>query len=517
MKLSTRAKLFSVCTLVVVIALAFFGWMTSPFGLEVANDSTVYIRGALNLHQGKGFTMAGSYINHFPVGLSYLYHILLFIFPGSINEIVLGLHFVLLGSLAFGMIYIMRCMHINALLQPLVLLAFLLSVPITDSFTKILTELPFLAVVMMATWPLFRLKPSDNNTYIWIYFGFVWAAGFMLRFAAIGFLAAYVIWPFIVWRNCNVQNAKRVIAMIVPFTLCILAYKWHVSFKYNTSISDRVMQWHPISVEQLIAFPSTLITWLLDYEYLSKQLVLILVPITGGILLWLFYWGYQHKGQTEKLPIPLFPVLGIISAVYCLFLVTSISLFDAWTPVNTRLLSPLAIYFFIGLAYMANWVYKRMNRPLLCLFLFAVLLCTMSLSSIKKGIRMRKYPEGYNTPYWNITGRQIVNDTTCQWICAKGAIYTNAIPFFIYQNNRAVSNVPFKFSPITKQSNALIEKDIKGMVDTIGLGQAQLVFFSNLPSPPYLFTKDKLLALFSDGQRFRVKQFEQGFVVQKAP
>lgn len=501
---------------VVIYALSF-----NRYGLIVENDSTIYIRGALNLHEGKGFTLAGKYISHFPVGLSYVYHMLMSLFPGTIFSVAFGLHLVLLLVAGFGFIYLMRQLQLHSLVQSITLFAFLFSVPIAETSLRMLSDFPFMCMILLSSLLLLRhIKAPESMSCLWV-IGLLLGITYLVRFAALGFLGAFLLIPFVLWPTQFKQNIKKALALFIPFLVILLSNKAYVAWKYQTVSVDRVLAWHPMHGSTLMNFPSTLFSWVLNYNNLSQHTTFVVGILLVGIVLAL--WGVKKKNffieQTVTSPSmykkQVMRAFAVICLSYCLFLIVSISLFDAWTPINTRLLSPLAVYVFLGLGLLLQGVYDQSKYPLLSISLSAALAVLMSLSTIKLIVQARtRIPLGYNAPYWTTTGQEIANNRDGTWLTPQCAVYSNGIAFFAMQNDRMVMDLPYRFSPITQENNTQFQNELNTMLLAIKKGAARLVFFSNLPAPPFKIQEADLLTNFADSTQFEIHAFNQGFVVQ---
>lgn len=98
-------------------------------GLEIGPDSTVYVRGAMNLAGGEGYTMGRYFINHFPISLSLIYATMIKLFGISVFNAALILHILWIGLCGGLFLVLLKRSGIHRAIQPIGILLFLYSNP----------------------------------------------------------------------------------------------------------------------------------------------------------------------------------------------------------------------------------------------------------------------------------------------------------------------------------------------------------------------------------------------------
>ncbi|MBU3677965.1 MAG: hypothetical protein FGM54_12400, partial [Chitinophagaceae bacterium] len=149
----------------VVVITILYAITLRKYGLEIQNDSCSYIRGALNINKGLGFTGGGRYINHFPAGMSILYAFISAACHMTIYKTALICHLCWIAGLGFIFIQLMRILHIADALWPLGLILFLFSPPLWTISSKFLTELPSAFLLGLSTLFLFQFINEKGPRY----------------------------------------------------------------------------------------------------------------------------------------------------------------------------------------------------------------------------------------------------------------------------------------------------------------------------------------------------------------
>ena len=503
-----------------VIALV-YAYVLWPFGLEVQNDSCSYVRGALSLQQGLGFTYAGKYLNHFPAGLSVVYASLSSLFHVSIFNVALWFHILCIFLLGLLLKTIFDLIQIAPPLQILGLLLYLFSAPVWNISTKLLTELPSLVLLTACSLLLFRYLKNDRKTVLLPLLGFLLGAGIIFRFAMIGFLAGFLLVVF--WQHrFNWRDAiLRCIYLALPAIIGVAAYNIYVQLHYQQALQDRMMVWHPISLQQIYFFIRTPFTWFFEVDYTQAKTLFFLFG-AGFVLMLMLVVNYNSSQSSNRNQISeffaqqksIYWAMTTLIIVYIVFLILSVSLFDAATPIDTRILSPLSIYVYLLLLSCFNYLYLHARFKWLAQWSLFGLVCVFNWAATQALPYRHQYPHGYNTPYWHRDAKAIVCDSQEVWLRQHRTIYTNAYYYWRLHDDRPTHKIPQNHNPFTLIKNKHLHNDLLALQNEIANDSAQLVYFNYLKKNTTLPSKQTLLTYFSDSSRFDVVPFEGGFIIQ---
>lgn len=204
----------------------------------------------------------------------------------------------------------------------------------------------------------------------------------------------------------------------------------------------------------------------------------------------------------------------MISVIYCLFLALSISLFDWATPLDTRILSPLSIYFYLIVISAFDVLYKQSSSKWLSLSGLLALTVVFNWSATKSFPDRMTTPHLFNHPDWQVVAKAIVCDSQEVWLRRDRKIYTNAHFFWRSLDDRPVNRIPELYYLVEKRINTHIHDDLLSLQQDIANDKSQLVYFHKIRTGDKHVPKKKLLSYFSDSSRFVFNDFEKGFIIQ---
>lgn len=485
-------------------------------GIEIQVDSSAYIRGALSMKEGLGFTHSGELINHFPAGMSFIYFVLMTIFSASIYTVALYLNVVLLACIGILFKRLMQQLNMAEPVQFASFIIFIFSPPVIDMSSKMMTELPTTFLIMLSTVLLLRKKNTWTNILL---IGITLGIGILIRFAMIGVIAGFAAYLFWINRQSIKRAFMYAILVFIPGILISVSYSIYTKWQYHNVAVDRKLIWHPITPKLLSNFIKTPFSWIVQYKYNEPTQVIILGLLTLiiSIALWLNTYKPERSGATLfnriKKNNALMTII-VIPVIYCLFIATSISLFDETTPVDTRILSVISVFFYLGLSYLLqvwyNWS-SNIKKSAVLLFFLALVLVWPAQKTLSNRYN---YPQAFNKPYWQIEARSIVNETAFKWTKPNCKIYTNSLSFWHICNNKKVIRLPYALSDASQnEKNKFLEKMTLIRNEIIN-NQAQLIFFASMPAN---HTKSKIEffnTFFADTNLFNRIPFNKGVIIE---
>lgn len=506
------AWLFLVAGIVLVYA-----WVLDPIGLEIQYDSAIYIRGALNIQNGLGYTSAGKLINHYPAGMSWLYAVLGELFNNSIYNIAYWTH--LFSLLGIGIIFkqLMRLLTISERIQYLGLILFMFSSPVWNCSFRLLTELHALFFLIVCTLLLFQFIKNPKKDGLLFIIGILFGLSLLLRFAMIGLLGGFLL--VLLWQaKTDWRKAlKHSFYMCLPVVLIFVAYSTYIRLHYEQESIDRVLLWHPIPMDKVVLYLRTPFTWLFELDYTKRRTLFTLFGSAFLLLLGLSWFVYKNKKKESAFVAsnqPIYVAMIIISVIYCLFLALSISLFDWATPLDTRILSPLSIYFYLVNISAFHYLYNQSSLKRVSFAGLLALTIVFNWSATHSFPDRRTTPHMFNHPDWQVVAKAVICDSQEVWLRKDRAIYSNGHYFWRSVDDRYVERIPEIFHYVTNKKNTDIHEDLLSIQQDIANDKAQLVYFYKIRTNINHLPKEKLLSYFSDSSRFEFKDFEKGFIIQ---
>ena len=334
--------------------------IVSPYNLGITPDSINYIELARNFSLGNGLTIEGKFINHWPP----FYPILLGATSKILNIDILicGQYLNFIFLLFFGFIYIkiLREFNFHRVLVNILPVLLLLSLPLTVSLF-FWSELAFLTILMGSF--LFIIKWLKNRKTINLIFAGV-LSGMMLmtRYAGVGFIGGFVISLFFI-SNSKTYKIRCLLSYITPIVLIFVL--WYLYAKsFASSSVDRELIFHPVSLGKIIRSILVMLHWFVkDIFSLVTFMVMILISSYYLKKNYNYFLVYINKF------LPFARVLIIVIISYYLFLLVSISFFDYYTKLDTRVLSPVFPMTLILIGIVFNFFIIKINNN----FIFSLL------------------------------------------------------------------------------------------------------------------------------------------------
>jgi len=339
---------------------------STPYGPGLVNDSATYIEGAANLIAGRGFVrLSGGGevkpITHFPP----LFSILLAALGLLGVELVAAAHLLVILLFGVGIFLVGLCIYRISHSWPFALLGALLlaaSDVHLGVYAMALSEPLFLALMLGAY--LLLAQYADDGQARWLVgSGLLLSLATLTRYAGAALYLSAALGLWLMGRQ-----GRRPTALLkewgwlamggLPLPLLWLAYQQSAS---QGALGNRLVTWHPVPFSSLFEALKNLLTWAAPDALLATTplwgrllsgLALLVLP---GLLAWLIWTAWRRKNA----PIPALAwLLALHIPLYLAFIAASLSLFDASTPLDDRLLSviyiPEMILFAAGLA----WLWK---------------------------------------------------------------------------------------------------------------------------------------------------------------
>jgi 4-amino-4-deoxy-L-arabinose transferase-like glycosyltransferase len=487
--------LLAVCGVVIVL-------YSTQAGIGLGSDSFFYISGAENIQAGLGYSRPagdGSMkpITHFPP----LYSITLAFLNLFGFEILVAARW--LSAVLFG---------VNILVLGLVLLRFTDSTPVAliGSFIALtspvmisvhswaLSEPLFISFELFAFWALIRYLNSGDRR-ILLLASVSTTLAYMVRYTGstlvmMGMLV--LLLPFgRTWRrraiDCTLFVGTSLLVPLVWLMRNIVVYG---------SATNRILAWHPITLERISEGLNTISLWLLPslvpglVRNIMTILVLIfLVCISAWHIVSKHIWRLKDNTDGPK-RISLLVVASVFSFVYICFLVLSISFFDASTPLDNRVLSPLFPTGILLISYLPQeFVFSKSEKRWYKIALGAAILVFGGLNAAR-GARTVNNNQlnglGFSSQAWR-------ESEITQWV--KGMpqgvpLYTNELDAVYLLTGRVAFQLPIKWDPVSATIRDDYEKQLSAMRTRLHSENGVLALFLTLQQQQAIFPSEEELA-----------------------
>jgi 4-amino-4-deoxy-L-arabinose transferase-like glycosyltransferase len=461
----------------------------TPQGLGLSDDSIAYIAGARSILNGAGYREAwlasNQPVTHFPPAFSSALALIgitgLDPLRGArfLNSLLFGANIFLLAiigwkmtklqiagivlSILFLVNYSLFRVHTTAMSEPLYI------------FFTLASFLTFYQYGVQELAPASASKLADSK---WLIFTAILTAfAYLTRYAGLALLATYIVSLFILhvsWKK-RITSSLFFISSFIPFAL-----GWSIR---NQLVADnatnRTLVYHSITQENIEIGIYNISLFLMPIEEWRRTLIKIpnLFNIIILILILVLLAWLAKKGLTKFFqPNTAQPeVLSFVSALYIFgylaSIISSMTLFDASTKFQLRILSPIFVSILIVTIYFLNQLWYKQKH--LSSFIF-LLIFVFSIDGMNSAItELRKGGQGYASFQWFDSEAM----KFLQNLPAGTKIYTNEAPAVYLYTNRPSYVLPDLIDPVTGQERGGFEEGVANLQKDILSGAAVLVLF----------------------------------------
>jgi hypothetical protein len=483
-------------------------WIT-PDGSGVSPDSTIYMDTARNLLKGAGFYALGEPLTTQPP----LYPVFLAVANLLEHNIILaaGILNALLFAINIGLVAWMVYAASRNFLASTAAILFLLSSSAFLSLHLAALSEPLFITLTLASIIFLSMYHINPALPMLIPASVCLGLAVLTRYIGAAFLPAALI---IVFFGGNQRRIGQGIRDTIIFLVlaCIPIGIWSIrNLLVAGTIADRVVVFHPVSASKLekividthdFILPIKIPNWIkmVDFGLLSALLIVVLVIFLKKR----FFRGINWHSMGIVMTIS----CGLFTISYLLFLIISLSFFDAYTPINSRLLSPVFVLLILA-AFTVTWdVSQKLKKPAVwwCFLLFVAFSISINTPiTIKTATNFRRNNSGFTTSAWR-------NSQTLAFVNSfpgDAKIFSNGFDILDLMTGKAARRFPNKIDPTSQLVNQNYEQEISGMCKDIRENKALVVFFTQLNWRTYFPTQAELA---SDCQLSVLKHLADGTV-----
>lgn len=465
-----------------------------PNHLGFSPDSMAYLEVANSIEAGEGITNSiGQIVNHWPP----LFSLLLALISKITNSGVFDAGTILQIGLfyCFVLFYLLILRELKINLKLTIFSGILLIVAqVSINFINYLSEGLFLVLLLLSFYFFLKWLNAEKLKYL-LFSAFFCGLIFLSRYAGIGFIGSFLFFLLFLQRGKPAYRFRNFLIYFGVFIMVISPwFLYQSTFDENTVARKFAM--HLIPLSKLLDLLITLAYW-----FLGSTLAIVL--FTGLVLLYVFkfrklWFRLQPLPRTIYLKYKNVVLLSLLFIlIYPLFLIVSISFYDAWTPLDNRMLSPLFPFILLMIILFLQ-ILKEQGQKLILygtmLFLF------LSFSSSVFPIYQNHYENGSGYTKLEWTQSEIV-----KYLKNKNSGITT------YSNGIEIGELHiqkgFRLLPLSSENLKLetLKKEVKS-------GEAQIVFFKEVNWRNYVVSEKKLMEIFKAQDFLR---FEDGFIIRK--
>ncbi|MBT3321050.1 MAG: phospholipid carrier-dependent glycosyltransferase [Anaerolineae bacterium] len=386
--------------------------ISTPHGLGLTDDAISYIASSRALLAGDGFTRIWlatglKPITHwppfYPFSLAFISTILKtdpYRSARVLNILVFGANAGVLALFGYKMT---KSQFMGVLLSIL----FLSNTAFLRLHAQALSEPLYILISLVAFLAFYEAFKSDAKKELtWLFItGIITGITYITRYAALSLIATFIVAILILfptWKK-RLLSLGYFLAGVLPF---VLAWSLRNTLVGGTA-TNRAILWHPITLENAQRGLKSFFLFFLprfeppEYFILAAIFLLILL----SLLLWVLPNGIRYflKPKENKRPeiLPFITVLYIFS--YLGSLMVSLAFFDAATPLNDRILSPVYLALLIILLYFAHKLFEqgKITSRILVTSLILFLLITSFISQNRTVAELQETATGFASWRWN--------------------------------------------------------------------------------------------------------------------
>jgi hypothetical protein len=397
-----RFGLVSLILLSGVCAFLLMYWITDK-GPGVSPDSTAYIESAQNLLAGNGLFIQGEPMIHYPPGYPLMIAVADMLHPGNILQaarllaaLLFSANLVLFGFAAY------RSTGNGLAATACAMLVFLVSEPLISAHSMAWSEAPFITFTIASILLLSR-HIERPNPYLLV------LASFMAGYAAATRYVGVVAFPPMALALFLLGNRRLRFklrdAMIFVGIASLPLMCWSIRNIFMTgSVADRNFAFHPIGWGKVASLIVTVHDFILPVS-ISGWMKALHVGVVAALFVLGFavYTKTQRKQAASSSGIVLPSVCIMYSFIYLMFVVVSVSFFDALTYFDNRILLPIYLALTIAAISLAWSLSEALTRRQIWYGFLLLVLLSSSIKAkhaISTAIEIRRNGSGYTSRYW---------------------------------------------------------------------------------------------------------------------
>jgi 4-amino-4-deoxy-L-arabinose transferase-like glycosyltransferase len=266
--------------------------------------------------------------------------------------------------------------------------------------TSALSEPLFIASLLGSVAMLSLLVKSSAPPWTFAACGVTLGLAYLTRYAALPFIGALLLTTL-----CAVRGSWRrriTCAAIIAATCALAIVPWMIrNHRLGISSMGRTAGWHPVKLANLQLGLQTIGEWFVPVS-LPRTVVAYAVyglAIALAAVIYIQFRKTRHIAESFRPSFPLTLVVAVLALIYGVFLISSITFFDAAIPLDWRLLTPLFVLLIVSvctwIGTTPNQSLRRAAAPLVLTIVFI-----SAWAAVVEANSMRREGIGYTADMW---------------------------------------------------------------------------------------------------------------------
>jgi len=479
--ISNKQKLFLIIILLIIgVVVSVVHFQIMNYGPGTTGDSLIYLRAARNHHNGIGFIVEEEPLIVFPPVYPGMLSLVSYLTEGDV--FFAGR---ILSALFFGVNLVLFTTAVllntdwNLLAGGSAILMFLFTKEVFMIQSMIWSEAPFITLLLVTL--LLLSQYLQNPTFgslllITIAVGLAMAT----RYIGLTLLPPIVI-SILYFGNRSLRHKlKDSIILVSLASIPLIAWILRNYFLTRSTTN------HPFAIHLINrGHIKDLVNDLHDFILLipttiwNKAIHLFIIStILFAFFIILQKKDYLNRNKFSYHQTSFFSYI-IFSIGYILFLLTSISFFDASIEVNARFLLPSFLVFTLASFSLVWYFSKTQDQKSIWYSFILFIMFSVSINSnstIEAAIKMHDSGRGYSSRYWlDSEIIQVLKDDT-----DNRKIYTNGHDVIWFLLKKEVSSIPKNVSRTTNEPYDNYEEQIRQVFAEVNNGTARIIYFNRL-------------------------------------
>jgi hypothetical protein len=269
------------------------------------------------------------------------------------------------------------------------------------------------------------------------------------------------------------------------------------------SDTARELAWHPIDWSQLQKGFDTIGSWFLPRQLPDRWVVGLALALAAVVVAVSFVVRRGGVAATRALLAdagPAVVVPGAFCVIYVATIVLSMSVFDAATPLDVRILSPLYVALVATVVGAVGRWYVAQPRAMSALrtgaAVLVVVVALVGLRALTTATGSQEARLGFAAPSWHRSSLMRHIDA----LPAHDQIVTNAPEAVYLQTGRPARGLPSKFSSTSLVRRADYQQQLSALAEHLRAHPGYIAMFDRVKGRPWLPRTEELRA----DERFRV-------------
>ncbi len=479
-------------------------WLNSPWGIGVYHDSVFYLSSAENLVKGEGlswFADGGELrpLTHFAplYPLTLALGIALGAGPSSVARVLAALFYGANVALLGWVVYrITRRLWLGALTATLALLSSVLLGVHLLAMSEPLFLLTAVACLAVLT---HYLTTGERRS---LYFAIVLAAlSYLTRYVGLVVLGTGAL-SLLLFGSRPLRKRLQAavgfgLAAFVPMALWMAR-----NYARTGSLTNRTLRFHPPQPAKIKQFAATVVGWVSPFHLTTLGTILILLGLIA-LLGMLLYRLWKRRKSPPDLVFVFSGTAVLFALFYLASLAFSVTFFDASTPFDDRILSPLYVVFLL-LVVLATHQTLTEHRAwtALAAVLLVVLVVVQAPGTWRQLTTLREDGIGFTSRDWQ-------KSETIAWLdslARETTIYSNEKSAINFLTSLRTYAIPEKTDPVKAEVRDYYEESMRTMRERLSAADAYLIVFhadrlrAGMPSLEEITAGFRLVSVFDDAR-----------------